>query len=88
MHLLTWVLVGAALGWGTGKILKGQGYGPLMDALMGVAGAVVGGLLISSRGWAGFGGFNLTTVVAMTGAVTATLLAGFANGRRLYARQL
>ena len=88
MHLLTWILVGAAIGWGTGKILKGQGYGPLMDALMGVAGAVVGGLLISFRGSAGFGGFTLTTVAAMVGAMTATLLAGFANGRRLYARQL
>ena len=88
MHLLTWVLVGAAVGWGTGKILKGDGYGPLMDSLMGAAGAVVGGLLIGSRGWAGLGGFSLTTLVAMIGAVTATLLAGFANGRRLYARQL
>jgi uncharacterized membrane protein YeaQ/YmgE (transglycosylase-associated protein family) len=40
---------------------------------MGVVGAVVGGLLISSRGWAGFGEFSLATVVAMIGAVTATL---------------
>jgi uncharacterized membrane protein YeaQ/YmgE (transglycosylase-associated protein family) len=88
MHLLTWILVGTAIGWGTGKILKGRGYGPLMDIFMGAAGAVIGGLVTRSAGLSGSAGFALTTLGVMISAVAVTLLAGYVNGRRLYARQL
>jgi len=29
------------VGWGAGRVLQGNGYGPLMDTLMGIGGAVV-----------------------------------------------
>ena len=88
MNVLTWILLGAAIGWGTGRILKGKGYGPLMDMLMGIAGAVGGWLLIRTVGLSGYGGFALTTVGVMISAMIVTLLVGYVNGRRLYARQL
>ena len=75
-------------GWSIGKILKGNGYGPVMDIAMGIGGAVTGGLLMQSAGFGGYGGTIITTLVAMIGAVLVTLLAGFVNGRRMYARQL
>jgi len=56
-----------------------------MDILMGVGGAVVGGLLMRS---AGYGGTVITALVAMVGAVLVTMLAAYVNGRRVYARQL
>jgi uncharacterized membrane protein YeaQ/YmgE (transglycosylase-associated protein family) len=59
-----------------------------MDIGMGVSGAVAGGLLMQSAGFSGYRGIILTTFVAMIGAVLLTLLAGFVNGRRIYARQL
>ncbi len=85
MYLLAWIVIGAVVGWGTGRVFQGNGYGPFMDILMGSGGAVVGGLLMRS---AGFGGTVITALVAMVGAVILTMLAAYVNGRRVYARQL
>ena len=73
---------------GLAESLKGNTYGPIMDIAMGICGAVAGGLLMQSAGFSGYKGIILTTLVAMIGAVVVTLLAGFVNGRRMYARQL
>jgi uncharacterized membrane protein YeaQ/YmgE (transglycosylase-associated protein family) len=75
-------------GWLAGKILKGNDYGPIMDIVMGIAGAVTGGLLMQSAGLGAYGRTIMTTLTAMIGAVVLTLLAGFVNGRRMSARQL
>ncbi|HTT31986.1 MAG TPA: GlsB/YeaQ/YmgE family stress response membrane protein [Methylomirabilota bacterium] len=88
MHLLAWVGIGAVVGWGTGRIFQGNGYGLFMDILMGIGGAVVGGLLTRSSGFGGYGGTIITTLVAMIGAALMTALAAYVNGRRVYARQL
>ena len=56
MYLLTWIVIGAVVGWGAGKIFQGNGYGPLMDVLMGAGGAVVGGFTMSLLGVGGYGG--------------------------------
>jgi len=88
MQILWWMMVGLVAGWLAGKVLKGDGYGPLMDIAMGICGAIVGGLLIASAGFTGYRGTVVTTLVATIGAALVTLLAGFVNGRRMYARQL
>ena len=88
MYLLSWIIVGLAAGWSAGKILKGNTYGPFMDIAMGVGGAVAAGFIMRTAGFRGYGGMVITTLVAMIGAVLLTLLVGFVNGRRLYARQL
>ncbi len=88
MYLLSWVFVGLVAGWFARKILKGHDYGPIMDIVMGMGVAVAGGLLMRSAGLGGYGGTILTTLVAMIAAVLLTVLAGFVNGRRMYARQL
>ncbi|HEX2697980.1 MAG TPA: hypothetical protein VHM28_09745 [Anaerolineales bacterium] len=33
MNLLTWIVIGAVVGWGAGKVFQGNGYGPLMARL-------------------------------------------------------
>jgi uncharacterized membrane protein YeaQ/YmgE (transglycosylase-associated protein family) len=88
MYFLSWIIVGLVAGWSAGKLLKGNGYGPFMDIAMGICGAVVGGMLMRSAGYGGYGGTIITTLVAMICAVLLTLLAGIANGRRMSARQL
>lgn len=88
MYFLSWIIIGLVAGWSAGKILKGNTYGPFMDIAMGISGAVAGGMLMRSAGFAGYGGTIITTVVALIGAVLLTLLAGLVNGRRMYARQL
>jgi uncharacterized membrane protein YeaQ/YmgE (transglycosylase-associated protein family) len=88
MYPLSWIVVGLVAGWLGGKILKGDGYGTVMDIAMGIGGAVAGGLLMQSAGLDGHWGAISTTVVAVIGAIFLTLLAGFVNGRRPSARQL
>jgi len=88
MYFVSWIIVGLVAGWFGGRILKGNTYGPFMDVGMGIGGAVAGGLLMQSAGFSGYRGIVLTTFVAMIGALLLTLVAGFVNGRRMYARQL
>jgi uncharacterized membrane protein YeaQ/YmgE (transglycosylase-associated protein family) len=88
MYLLAWIVIGAVVGWGTGRVFQGNGYGPFMDVFMGVGGAVVGGLLMRPAGFSGYGGTITTALVAMIGAALVTVLAAYVNGRRMYARQL
>jgi uncharacterized membrane protein YeaQ/YmgE (transglycosylase-associated protein family) len=88
MYFISWIIIGLAAGLFAGRILKGDGYGPVMDIVMGIGGAVVGGLLMRSAGFGGYWGAIGTTLVAMIGAVLLTLLAGFVNGRRMSAEQL
>ena len=88
MELLWWILVGLVTGWSPGKAMKGNGYGPLIGIAMGISGAVAGGLLTKSAGFNGYGGSIAATFAAIIGAALLTLLVGFVNGRRVYARQL
>lgn len=87
MYLLAWIVIGAVVGWGAGRVFQGNGYGPFMDTLMGIGGAVVGGLLTRSAGGGGYGGTIITALVAMIGAALVTVIAAYVNGRRIYARQ-
>lgn len=88
MYFLSWIIVGLVAGWSAGKILNGNGYGPLMDMAMGIGGAVAGGFLMRSAGFSGYQGTIYTTLVAIICAVLLTLIVGFVNSRRVYARQL
>jgi len=88
MYLLEWIFIGAVVGWGTGRVFQGNGYGPFMDTLMGIGSGVVGGLLMRSATFGGYRRMIVTTMVAIMGAVLLTDLAAFVNGRRVYASQL
>jgi uncharacterized membrane protein YeaQ/YmgE (transglycosylase-associated protein family) len=87
MFLLAWIFIGVLVGWGAGRILKGNGYGPFMDVAMGIGGAVAGGLIMRAAGFGGIAGTIVATFVAVIGAALLTVLFGVANGRRIYARQ-
>jgi len=69
MWLITWIMVGLIAGWAAGKIMKGSGYGPLMDILLGMVGAVVGGWIFNMLGIYPSGGLIASIVVAIVGAV-------------------
>ena len=88
MYLLAWIVIGAVVGWGAGRVLEGNGYGPLMDTLLGIGGGIVGGFLTRVAGFDGYGGTIITSLIGMVGAALLTALAAYVNGRRVYARQL
>ena len=54
--LLVIVLVGLAAGWLAGQIIQGTGFGLVVDLLIGIVGAFIGGWLLPLLGihlWAG-----------------------------------
>jgi uncharacterized membrane protein YeaQ/YmgE (transglycosylase-associated protein family) len=77
MHILWWAIVGLIAGWATGKIIKSAGYGVLMDIIVGIAGAMLGGFLMRAVGFAGEGGLIYTVIVAIVGAVILTAILRF-----------
>jgi len=91
MYLLLlslWVFVGLSAGWLAGKTLEGEGYGASMDIAMGIAGALIGGVLMRLTGFSGFSGTVLATLVAIGCAAMLTTLAALSNGRRIHTRAL
>jgi uncharacterized membrane protein YeaQ/YmgE (transglycosylase-associated protein family) len=81
-HLVWWVVVGLIAGWATGKLMRGAGYGVFMDIILGVIGAVIGGWIMQSLGFAGQGGMVYTILVAIGGAVLLTAIIRLITGGR------
>ena len=48
--IIWWIVVGLIAGWLAGKVMRGGGYGVLMDILIGMVGAVLGGWLFGMLG--------------------------------------
>ena len=82
MFILWWIIVGLIAGWITGKIMKGTGYGAIMDIVVGIVGALIGGFIMRTLGFAGEGGMIYTIVVAVIGAVILTLIVRLVTGRK------
>ena len=82
MHFLWWIIVGLIAGWATGKIMRGSGYGVVMDIVIGIIGGLVGGWIMRTIGFAGQGGMIYTILVAVGGAVVLTLIYRFIIGGR------
>ena len=72
MGIIWWVIVGLIAGWVTGKIEGSPGKGALMDIIIGLLGALVGGFLMSVLGFSSEGGLIYTIIVAVIGAVVLT----------------
>lgn len=82
MQILWWIIVGLIAGWATGKIMRGTGYGALMDIVLGIVGAIVGGWIMRAVGFRGHGGIVYTILVAIGGAVILTWLYRLVTGNR------
>ena len=74
MYFLYIILVGLIAGWATGKIMKGSGYGVLMDIVIGIAGAIVGSWVLRLLGFYTTGGLIPSILVAIVGAVLLVAL--------------
>lgn len=74
MFVIWWIIVGLIAGWITGKLMKGSGYGTLMDIVVGIIGAIIGGFIMHALGFAAHGGMIYTIIVAIIGAVILTLI--------------
>lgn len=72
MEILLWILFGALVGWVASLIMSTDGQqGTLLNIIVGIIGAVLGGFIMNIFGASGVSGFNLYSfVVAVIGAIT------------------
>ena len=80
MHVLWWIIVGLIAGWATGKIMRGEGYGTIVDIIVGIIGALIGGAIMRALGFSGQGGMLYTILVAIGGAVLLTWILRLISG--------
>jgi uncharacterized membrane protein YeaQ/YmgE (transglycosylase-associated protein family) len=69
MGFLAWIIVGLIAGWLAGQVMKGGGYGVLVDIILGLLGGVLGGWLFGRLGIGAGGGMVGSIIVAFIGAL-------------------
>jgi uncharacterized membrane protein YeaQ/YmgE (transglycosylase-associated protein family) len=82
--IIAWIIIGAIAGWLTGKLMKGSGFGFIMDMVVGLIGAMVGGFISYHLGLGGVGdhGLIMSIVIAVIGAVILTWLLRLITGNK------
>ena len=83
MSFLAWIVLGLFAGFIGSKIVNRKGEGIVLDILLGIVGAVIGGWLFHSFGAAGVNGLNLYSLfVAVLGSVVLLVVYHALRGRR------
>ena len=82
-HILAWIVIGVIAGALAGRVMRGAGFGLFRDAVVGLAGAVVGGILIHAFTRQGHTSpsFLVELLVAFGGAVVVVAISRFLRGR-------
>jgi len=82
--LISWILVGLISGAIAARVVAGRGFGCIADIVVGVAGAIIGGFLLSALfGATGTVGFLGSIVVAFIGAALLLAFLKMLSGGRL-----
>ena len=75
MSFIAWIVLGLIAGFIASKLVNRTGEGMLMDIVLGVVGAVIGGWLFRTFGMPGVTGFNVySLIVAVVGAAVFLIL--------------
>ena len=82
--IIAWIIIGVIAGWITGKLMKGSGFGFLMDMVVGLIGALIGGWISSALGFgtASTHGMIGSIIIAVIGAVVLTIILRLITGNR------
>jgi uncharacterized membrane protein YeaQ/YmgE (transglycosylase-associated protein family) len=81
--IIGWLVLGLIAGFIGSKIVNNSGQGIMVDIILGIVGAFVGGFLFRSLGASGVDGFNIYSMfVAVVGAVIVLVLYHAITGRR------
>jgi uncharacterized membrane protein YeaQ/YmgE (transglycosylase-associated protein family) len=83
MSIIGWLVLGLIAGFIASKIVNKEGAGVILDIVLGVIGALVGGFLFTQLGGVGITGFNLySMLVAIIGAIIVLIVYHALFGRR------
>jgi len=72
--IIAWLVIGAIAGWLAGRVVKGGGFGLIVDIIVGIVGAVIGGFLAGVLGISTGAGLIGSIIVAFVGAVILLLI--------------
>lgn len=76
MGLLYALLVGALAGWIAGKLMKGGGFGLLVNMILGIIGGIVGNWAFGALGVSVSDGFLGDLITGAIGAIIVLFVAG------------
>ncbi|CAN5269563.1 GlsB/YeaQ/YmgE family stress response membrane protein [soil metagenome] len=83
MSILAWIVLGLIAGFIASQLVNKNGGSLLLDIVLGVVGALVGGFLFNQFGHVGVTGINLySMLVATVGAVVVLVIYHAIRGRR------
>jgi len=83
MSIIAWIILGLLAGFIASKVVDHSGQGTIIDIVLGIVGAIVGGFLFTTFGSAGVTGFNIwSLVVATLGAIVVLVIKHAVMGRR------
>jgi uncharacterized membrane protein YeaQ/YmgE (transglycosylase-associated protein family) len=83
MSIIGWLVLGLIAGFIASKIVNKAGEGVILDMILGIVGAVVGGFLFAQFGAEGVTGFNIYSMfVAVIGAIVVLFIYHAVVGRR------
>jgi len=83
MSIIGWIILGLIAGFIGSKIVDRTGQGILLDLVLGIVGAIVGGFIFSAVGSTGVTGLNLWSMfVAVVGAIIVLWVYHAVIGRR------
>jgi uncharacterized membrane protein YeaQ/YmgE (transglycosylase-associated protein family) len=75
MSFIAWIVLGLISGFIASKIVNKSGDGLILDIILGIIGAFVGGWLFNTFGMAGVSGVNLySMLVAVVGAIVVLVI--------------
>ncbi|WP_345814767.1 GlsB/YeaQ/YmgE family stress response membrane protein [Paraburkholderia sp. PREW-6R] len=72
--IIAWLIIGAVAGWLAGVLVKGGGFGLIVDIIVGIVGAFIGGWLAGVLHISLGGGWIGSIITAVIGAVILLFL--------------
>jgi uncharacterized membrane protein YeaQ/YmgE (transglycosylase-associated protein family) len=75
VSIIAWIVLGLIAGFVASKIVNREGEGIILDIVLGIVGAVIGGWIMAFVGGQGVTGLNLYSIlVAIGGAIVLLVI--------------
>ena len=79
MMFIWYIVIGLVAAWVASRIMRGQGYGLLINMIIGIIGGVLGGWLFSLLGFYSTGGIIGSLITSVIGAIVLLWFVGLVN---------
>ena len=80
-HLFGAIIIGLIAGWLAGKLMRGRGFGIIMDVILGLIGAFIGQAIFQRLGIRAYGDLGFLAM-ATVGAVILVAIVHLVRGDR------